>query len=105
MEIVGVSSVSQQIGAVVRVVSCIMNVFRLVLCLAGLAAYLLAKQFLPSTDVSPTLPGATLRPEATAVPVISSTSDAPSAVTLSEPQAKVLTAQPVVVGMPKPVQN
>lgn len=82
-----------------------MNVFRLVLCLAGLAAYLLAKQFLPSTEVSPALPGASLPPEATVVPVISSTSEAPSAVTLSEPQAKVLTAKPVVVGMPKSIQN
>ena len=40
----------ERVSAVV--VSRIMNVFRLVLFLAGLAAYLLAKQFLPSSEVS-----------------------------------------------------
>lgn len=82
-----------------------MNVFRLVLCLAGLAAYLLAKQFLPSTEVSPTAPGASFSPETLVVPVISSTSEAPTTVILSEPTADAMTAKPVVVGLPKSVQN
>lgn len=82
-----------------------MNVFRLVLCLTGLAVYLLAKQFLPSTEVSQPSPGASAVPEVMPVPVISSASETPNPVTLSEPRADVLTAKPGVVGMPKPVPN
>ena len=62
-----------------------MNVFRLVLFLAGLAAYLLAKQFLPSTEVSkpvPTLRASPLEtppPQAEVAPV---SAPAPAAVHL-----------------------
>lgn len=93
------------VPAVVRVVRRIMNVFRLVLCLAGLAVYLLAKQFLPSTEVSPPSPGASVPSATTRVPVISSTAEAPGAITINEPRAGVRTARPGVVGMPKSVPN
>jgi hypothetical protein len=73
-----------------------MNVFRLVLFLAGLAAYLLAKQFLPSTEVSkpsPTLgasPLETLQPQAEVAP-------APAAVHI-----ETMTVVPVgVIGLKK----
>ena len=57
---------SERVSAVV--VSRIMNVFRLVLFLAGLAAYLLAKQFLPSTEVSKPSPTLGTSPVETAQP-------------------------------------
>lgn len=66
---------NEQISAVV--VSRIMNVFRLVLFLAGLAAYLLAKQFLPSSEVSKPSPAfgasplVTPQPQAEVAPVSS----------------------------------
>ena len=57
---------NERVSAVV--VSRIMNVFRLVLFLAGLAAYLLAKQFLPSTEVSKPSPALGASPLATPQP-------------------------------------
>ena len=64
----GVLSVFQRFSScgcprLVRVVSRIMNVFRLVLCLTGLAVYLLAKQFLPSTAASKSAPAAAVSPQ------------------------------------------
>ena len=82
-----------------------MNVFRLVLCLTGLAVYLLAKQFLPSTEVSPPSPGASVSSEATPVPAVSSAAETPNAVTVTAPRAEALTARPGVGGLTKPVPN
>jgi len=45
-----------------------MNVFRLVLFLAGLAAYLLTKQFLPSSEISKPSPALGTPPIETAQP-------------------------------------
>ena len=80
-----------------------MNVFRLVLFLAGLAAYLLAKQFLPSTEVSKPSPklGAspleTPPPQAEVAPV-----SAPTPAVVHIENMKVV---PVgVIGLKKPTE-
>jgi len=76
-----------------------MNVFRLVLCLTGLAVYLLAKQFLPSTEVSEPSPSAAIPPRLPTVewlPVTPATSSP-----ITAPRVEALTVAPAVMGRKK----
>jgi hypothetical protein len=80
-----------------------MNVFRLVLCLTGLAVYLLAKQFLPSTEVSEPSPATAISPRPATVewlPVTPVTPRPPIT-----PRAEVLTVAPAVVGMKTAIEQ
>lgn len=76
-----------------------MNVFRLVLCLAGLAVYLLAKQFLPSTAASKSAPAAAVSPTAASVERLP-VAPAPPRPAIT-PRVETLSAAPAVVGMKK----
>jgi hypothetical protein len=80
-----------------------MNVFRLVLCLTGLAVYLLAKQFLPSTEVSEPSPATAVSPKPATVEWLPVTPATPSP-TVS-PRADALIVAPTVVGMKKTAEQ
>ncbi len=80
-----------------------MNVFRLVLCLTGLAVYLLAKQFLPSTEVSEPFPATAVSPQPATVEWLPVTPVTPSLPIT--PRAEVLTVAPTVVGLKKTAEQ
>lgn len=80
-----------------------MNVFRLVLCLTGLAVYLLAKQFLPSTVVSEPSPSTAVSPKPATVEWLPVTPVTPRPV--NTPRADALSVSPAVVGMKKAAEQ
>ncbi|MBK8001426.1 MAG: hypothetical protein IPK15_22660 [Verrucomicrobia bacterium] len=80
-----------------------MNVFRLVLCLTGLAVYLLTKQFLPSTEVSEPSPATAVSPKPATVEWLPVTPATPSPAV--SPRADVLSATPAVMGMKTAIEQ
>lgn len=80
-----------------------MNVFRLVLCLTGLAVYLLAKQFLPSTEVSEPSQAPAVPPKPAMVEWLPVTPATPRPIVT--PRADALAISPAVVGMKTTVEQ
>ena len=77
-----------------------MNVFRLVLFLAGLAAYLLAKQFLPSAKVSELSPNAGVSVTSAPVEWVPVTPRVSTA-----PLAEGMNMKPAVIGLRKSTEQ